>query len=72
MSSSRCFLIHEGIVYASLFGVTFSILYVFGDFFLPFNHYFVIRQWHRLQKYAEWKKKQGVRQTVEFFKNRKK
>jgi len=67
MPPDKCFLIHEGIVWSSLFAVMFMFIYVFGDILLPFNRYYVIRYYHVFLRDCKKKIKEGKRLTKEYF-----
>jgi hypothetical protein len=63
--------IHEGIVYAGLFGVMFGFLYVFRDLLYPFNRNFIIRQYHLFKRSCRRKIEEGKQLTREYLENRR-
>ena len=67
ISDKPCYLIHEGIVWSSLFANTFMFLYVFGDKLLPFNRHYVIRYYYVFLREFKKKMKEGKEITIEYF-----
>jgi hypothetical protein len=66
----KALFIDEGIVYAGLFAVVFTLLYVFQDKLYPFNRHFVIRHYHLFKKNCKEKIEEGKKLHKEW-KNRK-
>lgn len=65
LNPGKCYLIHEGIVYSSLFAVFFTFLYLGGDKLEPFNRHFVVRYYYIFLKRCGIKITEGKNLTKE-------
>lgn len=61
ISDKPCILIHEGIVYSSLFITLFFLLILFGDYLEPVNRHYVVRYYHVFLRSVRRKAEEGRR-----------